>query len=123
MAEALAVGRGLAIRIGRHGRGVFATRRFAKGATVEVCPTLELPDGDVTGTLGDYVFRSNNEDAVLLLLGFGMLYNHSADPNLEYIEGEPGTIEFVTTRRVEADEELTIDYGAHWWEERGLEPD
>ena len=123
MAEDVALGRGLAIRIGPHGRGVFATRRFARGATVEVCPTLELPDGDVTGLLGDYVFRSNNEDAVLLLLGFGMLYNHSGDPNLEYVEGEPGTIEFVTMRKVEAGEELTIDYGAHWWEERGLEPD
>jgi hypothetical protein len=124
VAEDVVVGRGLAIRIGPHGRGVFATRRFARGATVEVCPTLELPDGDVTGLLGDYVFRSNNEDAVLLLLGFGMLYNHSGDPNLEYVEGgEPGTIEFVTMRKVEAGEELTIDYGAHWWEERGLEPD
>jgi hypothetical protein len=102
---------------------VFATRRFAAGDPVEVCPTLALPDADVGGLLGDYVFKSGEEDEVLLLLGFGMLYNHSAEPNLEYVEEEPGTITFLATRAVVPGDELTIDYGGEWWETRGLEPD
>ena len=81
---------GLEIKEGRHGRGVFATRHFDKGDSVESCPTLELPADQVVGRLNDYVFGSNEgEDEVLLLLGFGMLYNHSAEPNLEYVQEEP----------------------------------
>jgi hypothetical protein len=115
---------GVRVGRGRLGRGVFATRAFAEGETVEVCPTLEIPDGDVTGRLGDYVFRSaTDDDAVILLLGYGMLYNHSADPNADYVEDGPDTIAFVTIRPVAAGEELTINYGEEWWDTRGLEPD
>ena len=116
-------GSGVAVGEGRHGRGVFATRRFAKGDPVEVCPTLRLPDSEVTGSLGDYVFKSIEDDEVLLLLGFGMLYNHSAEPNLEYFQDDPDTITFVAARAVRAGEELTIDYGEEWWSLRGLVPD
>ena len=109
---------------GRLGRGVFATRAVAAGETLELCPTLEVADGDVAGRLGDYVFRSGtNEENVILMLGFGMLYNHSFEPNAEYVEDEEGWIAFVATRPVEAGDEVTIDYGGEWWDTRGLEPD
>ena len=115
---------GLEIKEGRHGRGVFAARHFDKGDSVESCPTLELPADQVTGRLNDYVFGSNEgEDEVLLLLGFGMLYNHSAEPNLEYVQEEPHVITFVAIRPVEPGDELTIDYGEEWWETRNREPD
>ena len=116
------IGRGLAVRESRHGRGVFALRRFAKGEPVEVCPILEVPEDEVTGQLGDYVFSSLSEGNVLLLLGFGMLYNHSARANLEYVQDED-TMTFLATRTVKRGDELTINYGEEWWEERGLEPD
>ena len=114
---------GLAVKDGPHGRGVFAARRFAAGDEVEVCPTLELPDASVVGLLGDYVFGSGSESSALLLLGFGMLYNHSSEPNLEYVEAGEATIAFMALRAIEPGEELTIDYGREWWETRGLEPD
>jgi hypothetical protein len=117
------VGIGLAVRHGRHGRGVFATHRFAEGDSVEVCPTLRLPDDDVPAALSDYVFKSVEDDEVLLLLGFGTLYNHSAEPNLEYFQDDPETITFVAARDVKPGEELTIDYGTEWWSLRGIEPD
>jgi hypothetical protein len=114
---------GLEIKEGRYGRGVFTTRAFAKGETVEHCPTLELPGDEVAGQLGDYVFGSNeSEDEVILPLGYGMLYNHSADPNCEYIQEAPRVIAYVTLRDVKAGEELFIDYGEEWWETRGREP-
>jgi hypothetical protein len=115
---------GLEIKEGRYGRGVFATRHFGKGEPVESCPTLELPGDQVVGQLGDYVFGSNeSEDEVLLLLGFGMLYNHSSEPNLEYVQEEPRVITFIATRPVEPGDELTIDYGQEWWATRDQEPD
>jgi len=115
---------GLEIREGRHGRGVYTTRRFVKGESVESCPTLELPGDQVTGRLGDYVFGSaEDESEVILLLGYGMLYNHSYEANCEYVQDGPRTITFVTLRDVAPGEELTIDYGEEWWSTRNLEPD
>ena len=119
----LAVSPGLAVKHGRHGRGVFAAQRFAAGDEVEVCPTLEVPEDSVVGLLGDYVFGSGSESSALLLLGFGMLYNHSAEPNVEYVEAGESAVAFVALRAIEPGEELTIDYGREWWETRGLEPD
>ena len=115
-----------AVRVGRsrHGRGVFAARAIASGETVEVCPTLELPEADVSGQLLDYVFDSpDHAKTVVMPLGYGMLYNHSADPNIEYFEADDGAIAYVATRAVAAGEELTINYGEQWWDTRELTPD
>ena len=114
--------RGLAVKKGPHGRGVFATRRFAKGELVESCPTIELADGEVTGLLDDYVYTSITDGDVLVVLGYGMLYNHSANPNLEYVQDDPSILKFHALRAVKPGEELTIDYGETWWDTRELTP-
>ena len=116
-------GPGVAVGQGPHGRGVFAARSFAEGEVVERCPTVEVPDAEVNGHLNNYVFTSVKSGDVLLVLGYGMLYNHSADPNVEYVQDDPSTIVFRTLRKVQRGDELTIDYGDEWWETRGLEPD
>jgi hypothetical protein len=114
---------GIEVRESRHGRGVFATRRFEAGELVERCPTLELPEDTATGLLRNYVFASVNDGHVLVILGYGMLYNHSADANLEYEQDDANTVEFFATRAVVAGEELRIDYQGEWWASRRLEPD
>jgi hypothetical protein len=113
---------GLTVKQGPHGRGVFATRRFLKGELVERCHTVQLADSEVTGRLGDYVYKSVKDGDVLLVLGYGMLYNHSADPNVEYAQDDPSTITFLARRTLRPGDELTIDYGEDWWETRGLRP-
>lgn len=101
------------------GRGVFATRAITAGEIVELCPTLEVADDDASGRLRDYVFSSNDDDSVAILpLGYGALYNHSPNANCEHVEHGPGVIAYVATRDVRAGDELTINYGAHWWEGR-----
>lgn len=108
---------------GRLGRGVFATHAFGAGETIEVCPTLELADSDISGTLGDYLLKSAyDEDVVILMFGYGMLYNHAQEPNAEYREHADG-IAFVALREIEPGEEITISYGEEWWETRDLTPD
>ena len=55
-AEGVEIESGLTVAHGPRGRGVFATRCFAKGEVIEACATVEVADADVTGRLNDYVF-------------------------------------------------------------------
>ena len=112
--------KGLVVSEGPRGRGVFATRTFAEGDVVEVCPTVEISEGG--GDLADYLFESTTDGMFLVVLGFGMLYNHSADANLDYYQGDDATLEFIAQRPIERGEELTISYGDEWWSARGETP-
>ena len=113
---------GLEVRVGRRGRGVFAAREFAEDEVVEVCPTVELPRREAKGVLADYVFDSTSGDStVVVVLGYGMLYNHSEAPNVEY-DQEDGVVTFYAARDIAPGEELTITYGSEWWRTRGTEP-
>jgi hypothetical protein len=116
----IAARRGLVVREGPRGRGVFANRTFAEGETVEVCPTVEISEGG--GDLADYLFESTNEGMFLVVLGFGMLYNHSSEPNLDYFQENDAALAFVAQRQIEKGEELTISYGDEWWAARDEEP-
>jgi SET domain-containing protein len=108
---------------GPRGRGVFASRRIAAEEIVELCPTLVVEENAVDGLLKDYVFKhAEDDEAVVLILGFGMLYNHSSKPNLRHWQYDADTIAFETTRAVKRDEELTISYGKRWWRDRDLDP-
>jgi uncharacterized protein len=111
------------VRDGRRGRGVFATRAFAAGEDVEICPTVELPRDETTGVLADYVFDSERgDDLVVLVLGYGMLYNHADAPNLESEQDGAGVVTFSAARAIAPGEELRISYGDEWWSARGTAP-
>ena len=99
---------------------MFANRTFAEGETVEVCPTVEISEGG--GDLADYLFESTNEGMFLVVLGFGMLYNHSSEPNLDYFQENEAALAFVAQRQIDKGEELTISYGDEWWSARGETP-
>jgi len=103
------------------GRGVFATVDIAKGETIEVAPIVGLDADDAGGTLMDYVV-DDGEGGQALMLGYGSLYNHSDDPNAEYVVWSEGAYEFKATRDIAAAEEITITYGGDWWETREIEP-
>lgn len=114
---------GIEVKEGPHGRGVHAVRDIPSGETIEICPTIELEETDVGGPLGDYVLSSGRDPKFnVLMLGYGSLYNHSAEPCAEYQQYEEDSLAFVALRDIAAGEEITIDYGEDWWETRGLEP-
>jgi SET domain-containing protein len=100
------------------GKGVFATRPYEAGEVIEICPYIAIYERDIRGILLDYVFEGLENNTVLCVLGYGMLYNHSNNPNLETYFGEVDTMEFVALRRVEKGEELTHNYGNDWWNRR-----
>jgi SET domain-containing protein len=112
----------LVIDHGPRGRGVFAGTACPKGAILEICPTIEVPSTDVGRSLQDYVFASQREGYVLIICGYGMLYNHSFDANVAYRVFGESQIAFVTTRDVAAGKEFTIDYGHNWWNSRSRIP-
>jgi uncharacterized protein len=100
---------------------VFAARPFGKGEIVERCPTISIPDGELSGKLMNYVFQPK-DGYVLVVLGYGMLYNHSARPNLEWTQSDRSTVTFTSKRAIRRDEELTHDYSRQWWAARNRRP-
>jgi SET domain-containing protein len=109
------------IRIGEteYGRGVIAIAEIEEGETIEICPILELAEGDASGLLDDYtVSLGDSEAGAALLLGYGSLYNHSEEPNAEYIATADDAYSFVALRDIEAGEQITISYGEEWWRTR-----
>lgn len=96
------------------GRGVFARQPYGEGAVVETCAYDTVWEWR---GLEDKVFGGPCEHTALILFGNGMLYNHSADNNVEYATVGPAIV-FTATRAVKEGEELTLDYGREWWESR-----
>ena len=102
-----------------HGRGVIATAEIKAGETIEVCPILELGERDASGLLDDYtVSLGDGDPGVALLLGYGSLYNHSDEPNAEYVAEYDDAYEFVALRDIAVGEQITITYGEEWWASR-----
>jgi uncharacterized protein len=118
------IGRG-AVSIGAStvsGRGAFASRSISESEIIERCPAIEVTDGDVGGELLNYVFYGSAENLRLVAMGYGMLFNHSPQPNVAYYRDDsPLGAELVlyALRDIRKGEELFYDYGNDWWTTRG----
>ena len=103
------------------GRGAFALEAITEGDMIERCPALEVTDQDVGGELLNYVFYGSTESARLVVMGNGMLFNHSSTPNVAYYreQGALG-VELVlyALRDIKKGEELFYSYGEEWWATR-----
>ncbi|MBV8982143.1 MAG: SET domain-containing protein-lysine N-methyltransferase [Acidimicrobiia bacterium] len=95
-----------------HGRGVFAARAFDAGETIEQCPVLVVPDGAVAAHgLEGYCFEWTDDECAIAL-GYGSLYNHSREPNARYDhDHDHELVAYSAVRRIEAGDEITINYG------------
>ncbi|HXK40961.1 MAG TPA: SET domain-containing protein-lysine N-methyltransferase [Candidatus Paceibacterota bacterium] len=100
----------------RKGRGVFANCSIRKREIVEVAPVIVVVSKDERRFKGlqlinycyNWGYRGNQ---TALVLGFGCLYNHSYDPNVEHY-GRPKRKEMVfrALRDISPGEELTHNY-------------
>jgi hypothetical protein len=112
------------VRIPGKGRGVVATAAIAKGETVERSPVLPiaLKDSECPA-LNDYSMAwGETEDTCApgteccVGLGYLMLYNHAAAPNLTIRRHfDASEMSMVALRDIAAGEELTYDYGVPLW--------
>ena len=123
------------------GRGVFSSRKIAKGDVVEVCPVI-LFDRRVTPLPELFALRVFNWGALTgssvltsaFALGWGSLYNHANPANMRFIAPFAGELllTFEAVRDIDPNEELTINYnssvdGIHsleddWFEGTGIQP-
>mgnify|MGYP000090525023 CR=1 FL=1 len=103
------------------GRGVFATGKIRKGAIIERCPTLEVSEQEIGGELLNYVFYGSTESRRLVVMGYGMLFNHSPEPNVAYYREEMQSgpeMVLYALREIADGEELFYNYGEEWWATR-----
>ena len=108
---------------GEFNRGVFAKRDFKKGELLHEAPVISYPNDQhqhIEKTLlADYAFEYGiNHTAILL--GYGMLFNHSYEPNATYeINFKNHTFDFFAYKDIKAGEEIFINYNG---DEDDMEP-
>lgn len=104
-----------------NGYSVFALENFRKGDIIEIAPSV-LQGSDAYGvmTLKDILFQIDVENGIYaLVLGNGSLYAPSNKPNVEYgWNKKTQCMYFVAKQAINRGEELTIDYGDEYWNER-----
>lgn len=114
------------------GRGVYAARPIKAGEVIEEAPVIPIPkrewDRHVENTiLADYTFdwgRDNDHAAVVM--GYGMLYNHSKTPNAHFTNAIGRKVYiFRALRDIAKDEEICTNYNGDpedltplWFERR-----
>jgi uncharacterized protein len=99
---------------GEFNRGVFAKRDIAKGELIHEAPVISYPNAEhehIEKTLlADYAFEYGINHTALLL-GYGMLFNHSYTPNATYdINFDNHTFDFYAYKDIKAGEEILINY-------------
>ena len=99
---------------GEFNRGVFATCDIKKGELIHEAPVISYPNDQhqyIEKTiLADYAFEYGIHHSAILL-GYGMLFNHSYEPNAIYeINFGNHTFDFFAYRDIKAGEEILINY-------------
>ena len=100
---------------------IIAKTQFAKGEIVEMCPTIILKeDAKVVEKLKDIIFEIDKDKGEwALVFGYGSLYHHADQPNVDYAYNRlTRQMYFITRKPVKLGEELTINYGKNYWQER-----
>jgi hypothetical protein len=125
---------GLKVRPCQWGLGVFASELILGGSIIEECHYLKMRYEDTQRPpLDHYVYRiqwdPNTEEVPegewgAVILGFGLIYNHSPDPNAHYYRGSLGRDVFVyyALRDIQPGEQICVSYGEEWWARRKLVP-
>jgi len=103
----------------RGGYGCFATEHINKGEVVEISKVLPIMK-NTEFQIHAYPDTRVNRGRVLCL-GYGSLYNHSDNPNLEQEEYENNLFRFIAIKDILKGEELLIKYGNAYFSSRDIE--
>lgn len=98
------------------GRGVFSDKKIKKGETIEICPVIVLPEKDIKFLdkidLERYYYMwGKGFKKAAISLGYGSLYNHSYNPNAQYIRNSKDELmKYVSLQDIPANTEITVNY-------------
>ena len=98
------------------GRGVYCIHDIPKGSLVEIAPVIILSKAEkqlinLTQLFNYYFDWEENKENIAIALGYGSLYNHSANANCETIcHIDRNEISFHAIEFIPAGEEITINY-------------
>jgi SET domain-containing protein len=102
------------------GRGVFTQKNIDANTVIEISPVVVMSAEerillDKT-LLHDYIFEwGHDSKQCCMALGYIAVYNHSYESNCEYeMDFEKDVIRIKTIRKIEAGEELFINYNGDW---------
>lgn len=104
----------------KKGRGVFSKMPLKPKTIIEIAPVIVMNKKDRIlldqTLLHDYIFEwGENSQQCCMALGYIPLYNHSYQSNCEYeMNFKKGIITIRTMRKIEAGEELFINYNGDW---------
>ena len=120
-------------KVRNKGRAVFCTIDLNEGDIIEVCPVILLTPQDCKlldkTTLYHYYFQWGNDGkSGGMVLGYGLMYNHSYNPNAVYEAFYEKAIWRIKARRhIPANTEITINYNFYpdeqtpvWFDKAGL---
>ncbi len=102
------------------GKGVFTTEDISKGSVVEIAPVLVMSAAERVlldkTLLHDYIFEWGEDTGLCCMaLGWVPVYNHSYNSNCDYeMDYAQNTITIKAVRKIEAGEELFINYSGSW---------
>jgi len=104
----------------KRGRGVFTREIIQRDRIVEISPVI-IMSGEERKLLDqtrlhDYIFEwGKDRSQICMAMGYVPVYNHSFRSNCEYeMNFEDETILIRTVRKIEAGEELFINYNGNW---------
>ena len=120
------------------GRGIYAGKNYKGDETVEVAPSLLVKNSfAMKNQLQYFVYATDDEAYDAIVFGEGMMYNSLDTENLVHqwadeLQGfdslyeEPFTnytsFQYTTEHTVRLGEELFVNYGAEWFEQRSQQP-
>lgn len=99
------------------GWGVYTNKSISRNQIIEISPVIILSKEEkkkIDKTkLFNYLFYWDEKSC--MAMGYIPIYNHSYFSNCEYfMQYEEGTIYIKTVRKINANEELTINYNGDW---------
>lgn len=106
------------VEIKGKGLVVIATDKILKDEIIEICPLIMLSEEEAnfikssdTNVLKFYILELTAINKHVLHLGYGLIYNHSFEPNadIEYVENTRFLI-FRAIKDIIIDEEITYNY-------------
>ncbi|ADC50472.1 SET domain protein [Alkalihalophilus pseudofirmus OF4] len=109
---------------GEFNRGVFATEDIPKGTMFHEAPVVPYPNIEhiliQETVLADYVYEYGKNHTAIVL-GYGMLFNHSFTPNATYdINFDKHIFSYYAYRDIKAGEEIFVNYNGEVADETPL---